>query len=133
MKSFSPAQNPDVAAYRSWMDENAPIERLETRFLNHEQDLIALSNGPRESPATRPLLNPRHIMIIFGVLVLLPLLAFSFVLGFFARISVVLVVGCGALAVISSSGLADTLPLNEFAAGASMFVDLSRCRVAKMG
>jgi len=119
IKNFAPAQMGDIEAYRKWMEENAPIAKLETRFLNHEQDLLALS---RRSPAPARSINLRQASVVLCILVLLPLLAFTVVSAFFARLVVLLVVGFAGLAVASSSSmdLDHVVPVQDFAWCVSM-------------
>lgn len=102
------------------MEKNAPIEQLEARFLNHEQDLMALSKVSSARPSTITI-NLRQAGLVTFILVLLPLLAFSIVGGFFARMIIVLLVGLSGTVVASSAGLVDTsIPLQDFAASACL-------------
>jgi hypothetical protein len=118
--SFAPARNPDIAAYRAWMEENAPIERLETRFLNHEQDLMAVSKPRSSAPHDPPrLLNVRHASVVLSILALFPLLAITVVSSLFTRMFVVFLVGFAGIGMASSVGLASGVD-RDFALCVSM-------------
>jgi hypothetical protein len=105
-RSFAPAEKADVAAYRAWIDEKAPIDKIETRFLSHENDLMALTS---RSYALRPF-NLRHETMILCLLVLLPLAAFSMISGLLPRMSITLVLGFVGASVLSSNSPERFLP-----------------------
>jgi hypothetical protein len=105
------------------MEENTPIEQLETRFLNHEQDLLALSKSG-SAPSREPprLLNMKLAVAVLCILVLLPLSVLTVVAGFFARVAVFILVGLFCVAIGSSMGLASNvdMPLRDLATCVSM-------------
>lgn len=83
--------------YRAWMKEKTPVTLAETRFLDHNDDLVTLSpRGLR--PSTTPVYSA---IVIASAAILMPLLAFSMISEFSGRLIVVTVVG-GAAAAIAS-------------------------------
>ncbi|KAE8401695.1 hypothetical protein BDV37DRAFT_175026 [Aspergillus pseudonomiae] len=100
------ASDKDIDMYRAWMKENAPVAVAETRFLEHNKDLISLTTG---STSNAP--SAFSAIIIASAAILLPLLAFSMIAEFSGRLLVVAMVGGAASAIASNS-----------AAGAERFV-----------
>uniref|UniRef100_A0A093VRF7 DUF6594 domain-containing protein n=1 Tax=Talaromyces marneffei PM1 TaxID=1077442 RepID=A0A093VRF7_TALMA len=75
------ASSKDIQTYRTWMNENTPIAKNETRFLDHDLDLVSLKAAIDAIPvATVRGENSASILyFIIGVLataLLLPLLAY---------------------------------------------------------
>ncbi|EED19438.1 conserved hypothetical protein [Talaromyces stipitatus ATCC 10500] len=71
----------DIQTYRNWMNENTPIAKNETRFLDHDLDLVALNMAvPAVAAVGGQNQNNNSILyFIIGVLstaLLLPLLAY---------------------------------------------------------
>jgi hypothetical protein len=80
MRQILPTASPkDIKTYRTWMNEYTPIAKPETRFLEHELDLVSL-NTPKNNTATASDNNNNGILyFIIGVMataLLLPLLAY---------------------------------------------------------
>ena len=100
------ASDKDIDTYRAWMKENAPVAVAETRFLEHNKDLISLTT---RSTSNAP--SAFSAIIIASAAILLPLLAFSMIAEFSGRLLVVAMVGGAASAIASNS-----------AAGAERFV-----------
>ncbi|KAF2436124.1 hypothetical protein EJ08DRAFT_226949 [Tothia fuscella] len=123
-ESFASAKATDISAYRAFMEKNAPIEALESRFLAHEQDLMALSRVGWEESSSTPassIVNPKQATLSLCILVLLPLLAFVVVKDFFARFIIVMVVAVSGM-VVSSTDLGNELiPTQYFNFGASLY------------
>jgi hypothetical protein len=81
---------------------------------------MALSRKSSARPP-RNTINLTHASAIVFILMLIPLLAFMIIGGFFARMVIVLLVGLAGVVVSSSVGLVDdSTPLQEFAVGASL-------------
>jgi hypothetical protein len=102
-QNFPPAEKTEVAAYRTWMEQNAPIDETESRFLNHELDLMTLG---KKSPATphHPI-NLRHDKrILFAAMLILPI-AISLVSGFVAKMVVIGVLAAAGVIVLESRGV----------------------------
>ncbi|KAF3404968.1 hypothetical protein DPV78_002882 [Talaromyces pinophilus] len=72
----------DIQIYRAWMTENAPIAKNETRFLDHDLDLVSLKAAIDANPAAAAARGDNSngiLYFIIGVLstaLLLPLLAY---------------------------------------------------------
>lgn len=89
------------------MKEYNPVAASETKFLDHDADLVSLTPRLAASAAAAPV----YMAIIIGAgAILLPLLAFSMIAEFSGRLVVVTVVGGAAAAIAASySAGIDTL------------------------
>jgi hypothetical protein len=75
LRTLPPASDKDVESYRGWMQEHSPIAKAETRFLDHNRDLVSLSAN--RLAASRHDNNMLYFIIgIMSAALLLPLLAF---------------------------------------------------------
>ncbi|KAJ5601604.1 hypothetical protein N7510_011138 [Penicillium lagena] len=93
------ASENDIHRYRAWLKEHNPIAAPETKFLDHDADLVSLTPRLAASAAAAPV----YMAIIIGAgAILLPLLAFSMIAEFSGRLVVVTVVG-GAAAAIAAN------------------------------
>ena len=45
VKTLDPADAKDIQAYRSWVEERTPIDHMETKFLEHGNDLLTVLGG----------------------------------------------------------------------------------------
>ncbi|KAH8692643.1 hypothetical protein BGW36DRAFT_430398 [Talaromyces proteolyticus] len=72
-QSLSPASSRDVHTYRAWIHENAPIAKNETKFLDHELDLISM-NAVANAKGDNSILY--FIIGVMSAALLLPLLAY---------------------------------------------------------
>lgn len=79
------------------MKEKTPVAAAETRFLDHNDDLVSLL--PRPGSSTTPVYSA---IVIASASILMPLLAFSMISEFTGRLIVVTIVG-GAAASIASN------------------------------
>ncbi|KAJ5891919.1 uncharacterized protein N7473_008147 [Penicillium subrubescens] len=104
LQTLPRASDDDITNYRSWMKEHNPIAAAETRFLDQDADLVALTPRLAASAAAAPVYMA--IIIASGAL-LMPLLAFSMIAEFSGRLVVVTVTGGAAAAVAAnySSGI----------------------------
>ncbi|KAF3387046.1 hypothetical protein F1880_001051 [Penicillium rolfsii] len=104
LQTLPRASEDDITNYRSWMKEHNPIAAAETRFLDQDADLVALTPRLAASAAAAPVYMA--IIIASGAL-LLPLLAFSMIAEFSGRLVVVTVTGGAAAAIAAnySSGI----------------------------
>ncbi|RJE21892.1 hypothetical protein PHISCL_05777 [Aspergillus sclerotialis] len=93
------ASDQDIKNYRAWMKEKTPVAPAETRFLDHNDDLVSLSPRAGVHPSTTPVYSA---IVIASAAILMPLLAFSMISEFSGRLIVVTVVG-GAAAAIASN------------------------------
>ncbi|KAK6838860.1 hypothetical protein RU639_000310 [Aspergillus parasiticus] len=92
------ASDKDIDTYRTWMKENVPIAAAETRFLEHNKDLISLTTRSTSNST-----SAFSAIIIASAAILLPLLAFSMIAEFSGRLLVVAMVGGAASAIASNS------------------------------
>ncbi|CEJ56423.1 hypothetical protein PMG11_02631 [Penicillium brasilianum] len=99
LQTLPRASNDDITNYRSWMKEHNPIAAAETRFLDQDADLVALTPRLAASAAAAPIYIA--IIIASGAL-LMPLLAFSMIAEFSGRLVVVTITG-GAAAAIAAN------------------------------
>lgn len=93
------ASEQDAETYRTWIKEHNPIAAVETRFLDHAQDLISLAPRSISSPYNSSVYSA---IIIASAAILLPLLSFAMISEFSGRLLIVAVVG-GAAAAIASN------------------------------
>ncbi|KAE8352576.1 hypothetical protein BDV28DRAFT_123068 [Aspergillus coremiiformis] len=98
LQTLPSASHKDIDRYRTWMKENSPVALAETRFLDHDKDLISLTSRATSDPP-----SPCSAIIIASAAILLPLLAFSMISEFSGRLLVVAVVGGAASAIASNS------------------------------
>jgi hypothetical protein len=99
LQTLPRASEDNISNYRSWMREHKPIAAAETRFLDQDADLVALTPRLAASAAAAPVYMA--IIIASGAL-LMPLLAFSMIAEFSGRLVVVTVTG-GAAAAIAAN------------------------------
>ncbi|KAF7596446.1 hypothetical protein BBP40_001753 [Aspergillus hancockii] len=99
------ASDKDIDTYRNWMNENSPIAIAETRFLDHDKDLVSLTS--RATSNSTPVFSA---ILIASAAILVPLLAFSMISEFSGRLLIVAVVG-GAASAIASKSSTGTEPL----------------------
>lgn len=97
------ASDSDIKTYRTWMKDRKPITAAETRFLDHDQDLVSItpflpSSTAGPSKPSSPSIFPA--IVIASTAILLPLLAFSMVSEFTGRLVLVAIVG-GAASVVA--------------------------------
>ncbi|KAE8387740.1 hypothetical protein BDV23DRAFT_195592 [Aspergillus alliaceus] len=97
LQTLPSASDKDVGIYRTWMKENSPIAIAETRFLDHNKDLVSLTSRSTNSTSAY------SAIIIASAAILLPLLAFSMISEFSGRLLVVALVGGAASAIASNS------------------------------
>lgn len=115
VKTLDPANAEDVQAYRSWMEARTPIDHMETRFLEHKNDLLIVSEGGPAS--TVGSVTPRQSGAIWLPLVLvLPLMAFAIVPGLLGRLVILALTGAAIMKLIASTKeLMDMMTVREWA------------------
>jgi hypothetical protein len=114
VKTLDPANTEDVQAYRSWMEKRTPIDHSETRFLEHQHDLLTVSEGG--SASTVGGATPRQSGAIWLPLVLvLPLMAFAIVPGLLGRLVILSLTGVAIMKLIASTTeLMDMMTAHEW-------------------
>ncbi|OKL63388.1 hypothetical protein UA08_01511 [Talaromyces atroroseus] len=80
LRQIPKASSKDIQTYQAWMKEHTPIAKTETRFLEHELDLVSLNTTSNNEATTAKDNNNNGILyFIIGVMsaaLLLPLLAY---------------------------------------------------------
>ncbi|OJJ39280.1 hypothetical protein ASPWEDRAFT_150280 [Aspergillus wentii DTO 134E9] len=99
LRSLPPASEKDIESYRSWMGEKHPIVAAETRFLDHDSDLVSLAPRVTQQSTTAPVYSA---IAVAAAAILLPLLAFSMIREFSGRLIIVTIVG-GATSAIAGN------------------------------
>ena len=100
VKSFEPASNADITAYRSWITEHAPIVESESAFLNKDSDLLCVSSlGPRSDFRSGTALETPVIVVAFGLLS--TVIVFKMVPQILARLVISAMVGVACLCTLS--------------------------------
>jgi len=84
------------------MKKHIPITVAESRFLDHDQDLISVTPRSLPSSGTGIADSPFPAVVIASTVILLPLLAFSLISEFSGRLLVVTIVAC-AVSVFASN------------------------------
>ncbi|KAF1973290.1 hypothetical protein BU23DRAFT_134352 [Bimuria novae-zelandiae CBS 107.79] len=102
VKNLDPANTEEIQAYHSWMEKHAPIDHMESRFLEHKNDLLTVSEG--RSATTLGGVAPRQSGAIWLPLVLvLPLMMFAIVPGMLGRLVTLSITGAATAKLISST------------------------------
>jgi len=105
------ASENDVNAYRAWLDKHLAISPLETKFLDHDDDLVSIAKPSLLLNADS---STAHFLItIVATAIVLPLLAFSAIPQFFGRIVVLGIVGAVVTLFLGSSKVAGLLTAEE--------------------
>ncbi|OJJ51572.1 hypothetical protein ASPZODRAFT_12389 [Penicilliopsis zonata CBS 506.65] len=105
LQTLPPASEEDITTYRTWMEKTNPVALVETRFLNHDEDLVSLTGSAARLDLVRSQLTTPPIyatIIAASTAILLPLLAFSMIHEFFGRLVVVTVI-CGSVSAIAAT------------------------------
>jgi hypothetical protein len=118
VKDLAPPDPKDIQAYRTWIEQRTPIDYAETRFLEREDDLVAVS--PRGSARTVGGVSAsRQSAAVW--LPLMPLMGFAIVPGLLGRLLMVGVVGVAAVKLLRSTReLRELLTTREWIACFSM-------------
>ena len=115
VQTLDPANSYDVQAYRSWLEKRTPIDQAETRFLEHKNDLLAVSERKSTSKFSGVALRQSGAIWLPLVLVL-PLMIFAIVPGLLGRLVVLCLTGAGIMKLISSTKeLEDLMTAREWA------------------
>ncbi|KAF2102018.1 hypothetical protein NA57DRAFT_53952 [Rhizodiscina lignyota] len=88
--NLNSATQEELQSYRTWMEANVPIDKVETRFLDFDADLVSIGNSHRRDPPVAPVetaqqsadltapaqsstddkwLTPSDMMLIFSILI----------------------------------------------------------------
>ncbi|TKA79194.1 hypothetical protein B0A49_02165 [Cryomyces minteri] len=98
--SLDPAKADDIQRYQAWIATHAPIDGAETRFLNHESDLLCIG---RANDRGHPDNVAKSAVVCLPIFLLVPLLAFSITPGFLGRLFVPSILVIGATVLLSTS------------------------------
>ncbi|KXT01653.1 hypothetical protein AC578_2760 [Pseudocercospora eumusae] len=113
-----------VETYREWLKQKTPIHEVETKFLDHEHDLLLPGRTP--PPPSSPPPPPNKAQMLFTYLpvgLMLPLLLFSVIPTLAGRLIVTFLISVAAVLVsATTTKIRDLMPLNEWAVCASVYV-----------
>jgi hypothetical protein len=101
-KALDPADAGDIKRYRAWMDWHAPLERNETRFLEHKSDLLALSKK-KTVDTVGGVGQDQPNVIWLPLIAVLPLMVFAIVPGFLGRLFIIAVIGAAEVKMVTTS------------------------------
>lgn len=125
----------DIAVYRDWIAEHAPIAEQEAAFLQHEADLVAVS--VQASTTSTHMQNPHRSqletsVIIVAFTLVATIVVFKVVPRLLARIVISAIVGVAALCTLAPSALSDFKSIKDWRRGISMYVWQQSCVVDEM-
>lgn len=89
------------------MGEHKPLDGAESRFLEHEQDLMALKRKP-PTPSNPP--NPPHDRLILFVALLTPPIAISLVTGLLAKLVIMAILAFAGFIILESNPMSTAIP-----------------------
>jgi hypothetical protein len=87
----APALPPDVERFRAWLRQNNPLSAPESRFLDHQEDLICL-DGSTAMPSTTAMSPSYSVPACILASTLIPLLCFKIMTGVLNRLILLVVV-----------------------------------------
>ncbi|KAF2495691.1 hypothetical protein BU16DRAFT_461154 [Lophium mytilinum] len=131
MKDLDPASADDIQAYHSWMERHAPVDKAESRFLEHRNDLLAIGRRKRSSSAgvagatgvvggAGPVESAALGLLLMLVLLILPLMAFAVIPGLLGRLFIIVLIGMGQAAAVTQTDLVGLMSEREWAKCGSM-------------
>ena len=119
IKNLDPANSEDLQVYRTWMEKHAPVDKFESRFLDHKNDLFSIARNKPASYASG--VGPVQSAALGLLLILvLPLLAFAMIPGLLGRLFIIILIGSAEVAVVASTGLVSLMTVKEWVTCASM-------------
>jgi hypothetical protein len=118
-KTLPTAAERDITTYRSFLDSHVPIPSVETKFLDHDGDLVSIS---RTSFGLTDSSTAYFLIAITATALVLPLLAFSAIPQFLGRVIVLGLIGAVVTLFVGSSRVAGLLTLEEVWRCGAMYV-----------
>ena len=118
IKNLDPANNEDLQVYRTWMEKHAPVEKLESRFLDHKNDLFSVTRTKQASNASG--VGVQSAALGLPLILVLPLLAFAMIPGLLGRLFIIILIGSAEVAVVASTELVSLMAVKEWVTCASM-------------
>lgn len=116
VKTLDPANTEEVQAYRSWMEKRTPIDHTETRFLEHKNDLLTVSEGGSASVVGGVTPPAQSGGMWLPLVLVLPLMIFAFVPGLLGRLVILSLTGAASMKLITSTKeLVDMMTAHEWA------------------
>jgi hypothetical protein len=119
LKNLDPAKAEDIQAYRAWMEEHAPIEAAETRFLERKNDLLAVTRR-RSAANVGGVWTRQSAAVGVPLMAVLPLMAFTMVPSLAGRLFIIALIGSAEVMVVTSTELVDLMTVREWVICASM-------------
>lgn len=119
IKNLDPADNEDLQVYRTWMEKHAPVEKFESRFLDHKNDLFSVARTKPASNASG--VGPVQSAVLgLPLILVLPLLAFAMIPGLLGRLFIIILIGSAEVALFASTELVSLMTVKEWVTCASM-------------
>ena len=104
-----------VATYRRWMGEHAPVHEVEARFLQCENDLVAPATARKSASSEDRIWGVGHVAAALPVALMLPLLLFSLIPTLGGRLLVTALIAVGAFIVAATTRVRHLMPAREWA------------------
>ncbi|KAF1984381.1 hypothetical protein K402DRAFT_142802 [Aulographum hederae CBS 113979] len=127
IRNFERTESEQIQRYRVWMQEHAPIDPNEAKFLGHAEDLISARrpdmNEELRGHNAAPMRQPAAVTLP-AMILLLPLVAFSIIPGLFARLCFLGLLGLGGYAVFSSTEIANVMSVADWKNCAAVYFTL---------
>ncbi|OCL02787.1 hypothetical protein AOQ84DRAFT_304009 [Glonium stellatum] len=119
VKSLDPANSEDLQVYRTWMEKHAPVEKFESQFLDHKNDLFSITRSKLVSSSSG--VGPiQSTALGLSLILLLPLLAFAMIPGLLGRLFIIILIGSTEATVVASTELIFLMTVKEWVTCASM-------------
>ncbi|KAF2174133.1 hypothetical protein M409DRAFT_62270 [Zasmidium cellare ATCC 36951] len=123
-KDARPAEKENVETYKEYMKTKFPIHEIETRFLHHNADLIALGHTPTQQAVPQPGLPFQTAALTsLPIALMLPLLLFALIPSLAGRLVVTALIGVGAFMVAATvERVRDLMAVREWAVCGAVYV-----------
>lgn len=108
VKGMEAAEVEDVQAYQAWMEKHRPVDGVETQFLQHQRDLVAVSRKRAAAAAAEARLASggtvrQSAAIWLPLVVVSPLMAFAIVPGLAGRLVVLGMIGAAMVHLLTTT------------------------------
>ncbi|KAF2147285.1 uncharacterized protein K452DRAFT_217741 [Aplosporella prunicola CBS 121167] len=117
MKVLEPAKAEDISRYQAWLHLHAPISEAESRFLKRGADLMVLPRRQQQQLrifGVHGLDTIQAATLALPVFLLLPLIAYSIIPGFGARMFVLAILGISEATMVASTRFYQIMTVREW-------------------
>ncbi|KAK4498468.1 hypothetical protein PRZ48_011126 [Zasmidium cellare] len=122
-KGARPAEKDSVSNYKEYLKTKSPIHEIESRFLQHDADLIALGHTPQPQPAPQTAPLQAVALTSLPIALMLPLLLFALIPSLAGRLVVTALIGVGAFMVAATvERVRDLMAVREWAVCGAVYV-----------